>query len=73
MDENKEIANNVPDAFNTSNTTIVEHERVLYQALQRQLKRKAKENQLANTKVLKKTHENVTKRLKIKQNAWIVT
>lgn len=67
MEEHEDIRNDA------STTTAVGHEGTLYQALQRQLEGEAERNQLANTGVLKATSGNATKRLKIKQDARVVT
>lgn len=67
MEEHEDIGNDA------STTTAVGHEGTLHQALQRQLEGEAKRNQLANTGVLKATSGNATKRLKIKDDARVVT
>lgn len=73
MEEYEDIGNDAPDACDASTTTAVGHEGTLHQALQRQLEGEAERNQLANTGVLKATSGNATKRLKIKQDARVVT
>lgn len=56
-----------------STTTAVGHERILHQALQRQLEGEAERSQLANLGVLKATSGNAIKWLKIRQKTRLAT